>query len=111
MVKEKINELVAKYGSPLYVFQKEEFVKNYLHFEKCFKNLYPKYQLAYSYKTNYTPVICEIVKQLGGYAEVVSDMEYNVAKRLGYDNEKIIYNGPYKTEPVSYTHLTLPTKA
>ena len=104
MVKEKINELVAKYGSPLYVFQKEEFVKNYLHFEKCFKNLYPKYQLAYSYKTNYTPVICEIVKQLGGYAEVVSDMEYNVAKRLGYDNEKIIYNGPYKTE-LSIEHL------
>ena len=87
MVKEKINELVAKYGSPLYVFQKEEFVKNYLHFEKCLMNLYPKYQLAYSYKTTYTPVICEIVKQLGGYAEVVSDMEYNVAKRLGYDNE------------------------
>ena len=32
-----------------------------------------------SYKTNYTSYICKPVKNLGGYAEVVSDMEYQVA--------------------------------
>ena len=34
---------------------------------------------------------------MGGYAEVVSDMEYNFcAKRLGYPDSQIIYNGPCK---------------
>lgn len=93
---ERIKELENQYGSPLYVFRKDDFTENYRIFVKCFQNIYPKYQLAYSYKTNYTPDICKTVKELGGYAEVVSDMEYTVAKRLGYKNSQIIYNGPFK---------------
>lgn len=60
------------------------------------RKVYPNYHVAYSYKTNYTPYICGLVKNLGGYAEVVSDMELTLAKKLGYNNPTIIYNGPEK---------------
>lgn len=91
-----LKELERQYGSPLYIFKQDEFIQNYHQFVECFQNAYSRYKLSYSYKTNYTPAICKVVKMLGGYAEVVSDMEYMVAKRLGYDNNQIIYNGPYK---------------
>lgn len=57
---------------------------------------YDNYIPGYSYKTNYAPHICKLVKSLGGYAEVVSDMELYVAKKIGYENSEIIYNGPCK---------------
>ena len=97
-------EILEKYGSPCYVFHSQEFKCNYVAHEDALKAAYPKYETAYSVKTNYTPRICEIVKELGGYAEVVSDMEYNFAKRLGYDNPHILYNGPAKG-PFLHEHM------
>ena len=80
------------------MFDKEEFINNYHELENAMKKVYPKYALSYSYKTNYTPYICNLVKTLGGYAEVVSDMEYTLAKKIGYSNDRIVYNGPAKGE-------------
>lgn len=96
MTNGELQRITEEYGTPIYVFYAEAFVKNYLALENSFKKIYSKYIPAYSYKTNYTPAICKHVKLLGGYAEVVSDMEYQAARALGYSNEEIIYNGPFK---------------
>ena len=93
---ENIKELEKNYGMPLYIFHEDDFKENYLNLLNTFRSIYPKYNIAYSYKTNYTPKICEIVKELGGLAEVVSEMEYHLAKRIGYDNKNIMFNGPVK---------------
>lgn len=102
--KEQVEKLVAEYGSPLYIFHSAEFEENYLNLLNAFRSIYPKYNIAYSYKTNYTPKICQLVKRLGGLAEVVSDMEYRLAKKIGYDNNNIAYNGPIKGEGL-FEHL------
>lgn len=88
--------LIKEYGSPLYVFHEKEFCDNFMHLCDAMRKYYKRYIPAYSYKTNYTPYLCKLVKQMGGYAEVVSDMEYLVAKKIGYDEHHIIYNGPVK---------------
>ncbi len=100
----KIRELLQQYGSPLYVFDEDAFVANYNHLLQAFRTIYPKYNIAYSYKTNYTPYICALVKKLGGYAEVVSSMEYSLARKIGYDAPHIIFNGPVKGEEL-FTQL------
>ena len=84
--------------TPYYVFDAEEFIANYHDLEDTFRSVYPNYQIAYSFKTNYTPAVCKIIKELGGWAEVVSDMEYDLAKKIGFPDEKILYNGPGKGE-------------
>lgn len=81
---------------PCYIFNEKEFINNYNLFVDTFKSIYPNYRLAYSYKTNYTPYIARLVKSLGGYAEVVSQMEYDLARSIGYEDDKIIFNGPCK---------------
>lgn len=90
--------LIREYGSPLYVFDEAGFRENYRRLEQTFRRYYSNYQISYSFKTNYTPYIAATVKQLGGYAEVVSGMEYHIARQIGYDDEKIIFNGPNKKE-------------
>jgi len=92
----EIDRLVKKYGCPLYVFDEKSFVDNYKELMNAFQTVYPKYIPSYSYKTNYTPYVCNLVKNLGGYAEVVSGMEYHIAKKLEYDSSRIIFNGPNK---------------
>lgn len=91
-----IKNFENKYGAPLYIFDEDEFVLNYRHFEQCFSSRYQNYKISYSYKTNYAPYICRLVKQLGGYAEVVSDMELEIARYVGYQDNHIVYNGPSK---------------
>lgn len=99
-----IKDLINSGGTPFYLFDEQGFVKNYRQLESTFQTIYPDYHICYSYKTNYTPFICQLVKSLGGLAEVVSDMEYDLAKRIGYDNSQIVYNGPSKGERM-YQHL------
>ena len=52
----------------------QQFKKNYNELMNAFKEIYNNFNIAYSYKTNYTPKLCKVVNELGGYAEVVSDM-------------------------------------
>lgn len=103
--KDTIKKLISNYGSPLYIFHADEFERNYLNLLECMRNVYSKYNIAYSYKTNYTPKICSLVKRLGGMAEVVSEMEYTLARRLGYASEEIVYNGPVKGKGL-FEHLS-----
>lgn len=102
---ETIKKLIDNYRCPLYIFHVEEFKNNYMKLLENMRNIYPKYNIAYSYKTNYTPRVCSLVKDLGGLAEVVSEMEYALAKRLGYNNKEIIYNGPVKGNGL-FEHLS-----
>ena len=92
-------DLSLQYGDAFYYFDEARFVSNYHSLLGAFRAHYAPTQIAYSYKTNYTPAICRRIDELGGYAEVVSAMEYSLARRVGVDPEKIIYNGPLKSEP------------
>jgi diaminopimelate decarboxylase len=95
----RLFELAREHGNSYYVLDLDRFHTNYLEFAAAFGVHYPKVRLAYSYKTNYTPAICELVRNLGGYAEVVSIMEHDLALRLGVAPIDIVFNGPYKREP------------
>lgn len=92
----ELKDIVLRYGSPLYLFYENEFRANFAHLCEAFRAVYKNYIPAYSYKTNYTPYVCGIVKEMGGYAEVVSDMELYLAKKIGYNHSRIFYNGPCK---------------
>lgn len=73
-------------------------IKNrYQELEKSLNLNWPKkHIIAFSFKTNYE-VINEIKKNMDISAEIVSTMEYKMAKDFNFTNSKIIYNGPNKT--------------
>lgn len=89
--------LEKTFGPSFYLFDATAFDRNFAEFLAAFRGHYPRTALAYSYKTNYLPRLCRRVNALGGYAEVVSGMEYALARRVGVLPDRIIFNGPYKT--------------
>ena len=94
-----IDQLISQYGSPLFVFSEKQLRSHYRKLYRAFSTRYPNVQFAWSYKTNYLDAICTILHQEGEIAEVVSEFEYDKAKRLGISGKDIIFNGPYK--PIS----------
>lgn len=94
--KTKIAELRKEYGDAFYLLDSGQFRNNFIELKDTFRKIYPNFNIAYSYKTNYTPKFCKIVNELGGYAEVVSEMELEIALRVGVESKRIIWNGPIK---------------
>jgi diaminopimelate decarboxylase len=92
----KIRKIEAKFGSPFYILDETSFRKNYDGIISAFAGRYKKFILAYSYKTNYIPYLCNIIKSKGGFAEVVSRLEYDLALKVGQKPDKIVFNGPVK---------------
>lgn len=93
-----IKELIRQYGSPLFVISEKQIRRNYQHATRLFKTRYPKVQFAWSYKTNYLNAVCKVFHQEGSWAEVVSGFEYEKAIGNGVPGNKIIFNGPDKTD-------------
>lgn len=93
-----VKDLIAKFGSPLFVISEKTIRKTYKDARRAFDTRYPKVQFAWSYKTNYINAICNVFHQEGSWAEVVSGFEYRKAINNGVPGNKIIFNGPDKTE-------------
>jgi diaminopimelate decarboxylase len=93
-----VKEMIKEYGSPLFVISEKTIRETYKDANRAFKTRYPKVQFAWSYKTNYVNAVCNVFHQEGSWAEVVSGFEYAKAIGNGVPGNKIIFNGPDKTE-------------
>lgn len=93
----EVDELADRYGSPVFVLSAKELRRRYRDLDRAFRTRYPRFQISYSYKTNYLKGVCSILHQEGAWAEVVSGFEYDIAEDLGVPGKHIVFNGPYKT--------------
>lgn len=91
-----ISSLVSEFGSPLFVFSEKDVRAKARQMREAFKSRYPRTSFAWSVKTNYLNAICQILRNEGWIAEVVSDFEYRKARKLGFPGNEVVFNGPYK---------------
>jgi diaminopimelate decarboxylase len=94
----RIADLVAQYGSPLFVFSERNMRDRVRELRTALSRRIANFDLAWSYKTNYLGAVCKVFHQEGSLAEVVSGMELRMALEAGVTGRQIIFNGPYKTE-------------
>lgn len=95
---EKIQQRLMSKGdlgisTPLYISDKSDFKRNITDLMTAFREYYPNYNIGYSFKTNYCRDFIDVVREVGGYAEVVSPAEYQLARNCGFEDCEIIYNG------------------
>ncbi|MCX7091304.1 MAG: alanine racemase [Legionellales bacterium] len=95
-----IKELIDTYGSPLFVTSEKKLRANVKRISSAFRRHWPDFVHGWSYKTNYTSAICNIIHQEGSWAEVVSSFEYEKARSLGIPGNRIIFNGPNKPRAI-----------
>lgn len=91
-------ESLVKFKTPYYVIHKNELNDNFNKLKGALEKHWNNYIIGYSYKTNALPWILKHFDSLGCYAETVSEDEYNLAKSIGVEKDRIIYNGPIKTK-------------
>ena len=96
ITKEKTEELIEKFGSPLFLLDESLFIKRINEVKNIFTKNYGNFKLAYSFKTNYLKRVCKLALRENVLAEVISGFEYDIAKSISYNGKQIIVNGPYK---------------
>lgn len=82
--------------TPCFIINEKELKKNIDNMHLALKKYWNNYIIGYSYKTNSLPWIISFLKENNCYAEVVSNSEYKLAKKIGYIDQNIIFNGPNK---------------
>ncbi|MFN7560760.1 MAG: alanine racemase, partial [Prosthecobacter sp.] len=92
-----VADLAARFGSPLFVFSERTLREKIRRAREAFESRYPNTRFAWSYKTNYLNAICRVFHSEGSIAEVVSEFEYEKARRNGIAGRDIIFNGPHKS--------------
>jgi diaminopimelate decarboxylase len=92
----QIRQIETSCQSPFYLCDGRRFDSNFDRISAAFSSRWSNFILAYSYKTNYIPYLCCRIKDKGGWAEVVSRLEYDLALKIGQPTDKIIFNGPVK---------------
>jgi diaminopimelate decarboxylase len=96
-----VRELLASYGSPLWLVDVDRFRGNLRAFEEVWSARWPRTRIAYSYKTNRLLPLLQAAAQAGASAEVVCEAEYALATRsAGMDPELIVVDGPAKPDSV-----------
>lgn len=85
-------------NTPYFKISKQKLDDNVASFQNALIDLWSNSAFGYSVKTNSLPWILKYLKKKEIYAEVVSDEEYQLALKCGYDDSQIIFNGPIKGE-------------
>lgn len=99
-------EHVFSEGHPaFYLLDVERLLMNVNTFSEAIRSSHANFTLAYSYKTNYIPAVCKALHEVGIWAEVVSEMEYELARKNGVSPEMIVVNGPVKTAALVWRSL------
>lgn len=96
----EVSRLVREFGSPLFVFSEHDMRSKARRAKEAFGSRYKKVSFAWSYKTNYLNAVCQIFHSEGWLAEVVSDFEYEKARKLGVPGKNIVFNGPHKPREI-----------
>ena len=84
--------------TPYFLVRQKILSQNIKGFQDALNNLWPNSLIAYSVKTNSLPWILGWMNRHDVYAEVVSDEEYQLALLSGYTADRIVFNGPIKTD-------------
>ncbi|PIN86367.1 diaminopimelate decarboxylase [Candidatus Woesearchaeota archaeon CG10_big_fil_rev_8_21_14_0_10_44_13] len=89
-------ELVREFGSPLYVYE-EDMIRQ--RFDDLDKNItYPDKKIYYACKANTNPAIMRIVLEKGGCIDAVSPYEAEMALRVGFSPDRILFTGDNATD-------------
>lgn len=89
-----------KLQTPFYRVKEKDLLYDVNLLKEALTKNWGNFIMGYSVKTNSLPWLLRYLKDQGFFAEVVSDMEYDIAKRLGYTDDRIIYNSPIKDRDV-----------
>ncbi|HPN32186.1 MAG TPA: diaminopimelate decarboxylase [bacterium] len=92
----ELSKLAKKYGTPLYVYSKKNFIESYNNIKKSLNDI--DNLICFSVKTCSNVNIIRLLKNQGAGCDIVSGGELFRAVNAGVSPSKIVYAGVGKTE-------------
>jgi len=93
-----VDDLAKEFGTPLYIYSKNQILKNYREISRPLVNSKLDYINCYAIKANSNPEILRLLAEEGAGAEVSSGGELYLALKFGYLRNKITFTGVGKTD-------------
>ncbi|HVU02563.1 MAG TPA: hypothetical protein VHE30_12465 [Polyangiaceae bacterium] len=94
----RLQDVLDRYGSPLFVADASRLDENMAAFRHVPPGARAGVEVFYSYKTNPVSGLLERMHAAGVGAEVISEYELWLAERLGVPGDKIVLNGPGQSQ-------------
>ncbi len=91
-----VNDLAKEFETPLYVYSKNHFIKQYQEFENAFKQI--NHKIFYAMKANFNLSVISTFVKLGSGVDANSEGELYRALKTGVDPSKIILTSVGKTK-------------
>jgi diaminopimelate decarboxylase len=91
-----LREIVEEFGTPLYVYSKNQILDNYRAVHAAFGEI--NHLICYALKANSNIEILKLLAQEGAGADVVSKGELFLALKAGFPPEKVTYAGVGKRD-------------
>lgn len=85
-------------STPYFVMDENALIDELLKINKAVEAFWPNTIVAYSVKTNNLPFLASYLRGKGVSAEVVSQDEYEMVSLCGYTPDRIVCNGPVKSQ-------------
>ena len=104
-VAEALAAVAARHGTPAYVY---DLARIRARASGLAGALPTGVGLRYSVKANPAPVVCQAIAGTGAGAEVSSAAELETALEAGFEPDRILVSGPYKTDELLRRVGTLP---
>ena len=99
--KVKVQDIVKKFGTPIYCYSHRQLKENINNFKKNFKSFSPL--ICFAIKSNTNVNLIREIRKFGLGADVVSMGELMMALKAGIDPKKIVFSGVGKTSnEISY---------
>jgi diaminopimelate decarboxylase len=91
-----LRDIVAKAGSPLYVYSYATLTRHFKAFDDSFAGM--PHTICYSVKANSTQSVLKTFINLGGGVDIVSGGELYRALKAGVEPKKVVYSGVGKKD-------------
>jgi diaminopimelate decarboxylase len=99
--------MVARHGSPLFVVDAARLDANARLFRRVPRGAIAGVECYYSYKTNPVSAVLSRLHAQGVGAEVISEYELWLARRLGMNGDRIVLNGPARSRRALETAIEI----
>lgn len=105
-----MKKYLHNYPTPFFVIDLPKLQEEIDLLKKSIEDYWPNTTIAYSVKTNALPFLAKYLFSQGLSAEVVSQDEYEMVSLCGFTDDKIVCNGPVKSEALVCKLLDKHTK-
>lgn len=90
--------LAEQFGTPLYVYSETRIRSNIQRLKSALQKYIPHHQLYYAVKANSNLSVLSIIRSEGLGADASCIAEVELAKKVGFPQDKILYSGIYHSD-------------